>query len=396
MASGVNSRVHLHLLPHAERRVRLGHAWIFSNEVDTKRSPLTGFMPGQLAAVYDAYGKPVGTAYVNPGALICARMLSSDVRACIDEAWWIKRLTRALELRQRIYRTPHYRLVYGESDGCPGLVVDRYGDALVVQLNTAGTASMRPQIVSALEVVTGARGMLLRSAGSVRQIEGIDEFDEAIGDVPEYAEVEEDGASFLAPLRSGQKTGYFYDQRDNRSRLARYVPGKRVLDMYSYIGSWGVRALLFGARSVVCADSSAPALERALNNAQRNGVDVRTCHGDAGDLLAQFEQTHEQFDIVILDPPALIKRRKDVAAGEALYERLNTAALRLLPAGGILVSSSCSHHLDAHALARVILEAARHAGRRVQMLERHAHAPDHPIHPAMPETEYLKTFFVRA
>jgi 23S rRNA (cytosine1962-C5)-methyltransferase len=386
----------LFLLPRADRRVRLGHAWVFSNEVDIARSPLTAFAPGDLAVVRDAFGKPVGTAYVNPGALICARILTSDAKAVIDQDWWIARLTRAVGLRERIYATPHYRAVYGESDGCPGLVVDRYGDVLVAQLNTAGIVRMRDDVVEALQAVTAARGILLRSAGSVRQIEGIDEFDEAIGVVPDAATVEEENASFAAPLRKGQKTGYFFDQRDNRSRLGRYVAGKTVLDMYSYIGSWGVRAARFGAREVTCTDSSPLALEYAAENAARNDVQLETRLGDALEVLSDFAAGGRRFDVVIVDPPALIKRRKDVHAGQSLYERLNRAAFNVLAPDGVLVSCSCSHHLEPEMLQRAILGAAKDAGRRAQLLEKHAHAPDHPIHPAMPETEYLKAFFVRA
>lgn len=386
----------LRLLPKADRRVRLGHAWVFSNEVDSARTPLIAFEPGELALVRDAFGKPVGTAYVNPGALICARVLSSDPKAEINAEWWTARIRRAVALRESIYGTPHYRAVYGESDGCPGLVVDRYGDVLVAQMNTAGIVRMREPVIEALQRVTGAKGILLRSAGSVRQIEGIAEFDEPLGEVPDVAEVREDNASFSAPLRKGQKTGYFFDQRDNRSRLARYVRGKSVLDMYSYIGAWGVRAALYGASEVTCADSSSLALEYARENAARNGVRIDTEEGDALEILSEYAGAGRKFGLVIVDPPALIKRRKDANAGQALYERLNRLALHVLERDGILISCSCSHHLEPAMLQRAILGAAKDAGRRAQILERHAHAPDHPIHPAMPETEYLKAFFVRA
>ncbi len=386
----------LRLLPKADRRVRLGHAWVFSNEVDVARTPLIAFDPGELALVRDAFGKPVGTAYVNPGALICARVLSSDPKADINLEWWTARIRRAVALRDSVYATPHYRAVYGESDGCPGLVVDRYGDVLVAQMNTAGIVRMRETVIEALQRVTGAKGILIRSAGSVRQIEGIDEFDEPVGDVPDVAEVREENASFAAPLRKGQKTGYFFDQRDNRSRLARYARGRSVLDMYSYIGAWGVRAALYGASGVTCADSSALALEYARENAARNGVRVETEEGDALEILGQYAREGRKFGVVIVDPPALIKRRKDANAGQALYERLNRLALHVLDRDGILISCSCSHHLEPAMLQRAILGAAKDAGRRAQILERHAHAPDHPIHPAMPETEYLKAFFVRA
>lgn len=385
----------LRLLPRAERRVRLGHAWVFSNEIDIAKTPLTAFSPGDLARVRDAFGKPVGTAYVNPGALICARMLTSDVKAAIDLEWWTARLRRAAALREKFYPTPHYRAVYGESDGAPGLVVDRYDDVLAVQLNTAGVVRMREQIVGALSAAFEPRGILLRSAGSVRQFEGIDEFDEVIGDVPEIVDVQEGESSFRVPLRAGQKTGYFFDQRDNRSRLKRYVRDARVLDVYSYIGSWGVRASRFGAQQVTCIDSSDLALRFATENARLNEVAIETRRDDALESLADFAEQARRFDVVVVDPPALVKRRKDIAAGERMYERLNLLALRTVEPGGILVSCSCSHHVDAQALGRILLSAAKKAERRVQVLEKHAHPPDHPVHPAMPETEYLKAFFLR-
>ncbi|HZT11507.1 MAG TPA: class I SAM-dependent rRNA methyltransferase [Candidatus Baltobacteraceae bacterium] len=382
-------------MPKADRRVRLGHAWIFSNEVDVGKTAMSAFAAGDLAVVRDSYGKPVGTAYVNPGALICARILTSDAKARIDASWWEHRIRRALELRERLYSTPHYRAVYGESDGCPGLIVDRYGNVLVAQLNTAGVARMRDDILGALERAFDPRGILVRSAGSVRQFEGIDAFDESSGDVPETANVHEDESVFAAPLRTGQKTGYFYDQRDNRSRLLRYVRGRRVLDVYSYIGAWGVRAAKFGAASVTCVDSSELALGYARENAKANGVEIETVRGDAIETLEVLAADGRRFDVVIVDPPALIKRRKDIQAGSALYERLNAAAMRVVDQGGVLISSSCSHHMNAEMLQRTLLSAAKRSSRRMQILEKHAHAPDHPIHPAMPETEYLKAFFVR-
>jgi 23S rRNA (cytosine1962-C5)-methyltransferase len=386
----------LRLLPKADRRVRLGHSWVFSNEVDVSRTPLSAFAPGAIAVVRDARGKPVGTAYVNPGALICARLLTSDAKATIDAAWWTTRIGRAVDLRRRLYPTPHYRAVYGESDGCPGLVVDRYGDVLVAQLNTAGCVALREPILEALERVMAPKGILVRSAGSVRQLEGIAEFDDALGDVPETADVREDEAVFAAPLRTGQKTGYFYDQRDNRARLRRYAANARVLDLYAYVGSWGIRAALFGAAAVTAVDTSAAALETARENAARNGVPLETVDGDALQILEAYASAGRRFDVVVVDPPALIKRRRDIPPGQAHYERLNRLAFAVLEPGGTLVSCSCSHHLEPAMLQRTILQAAKEAGRKAQILERHAHAPDHPIHPAMPETEYLKAFFVRA
>ncbi|MGZ3517464.1 MAG: class I SAM-dependent rRNA methyltransferase [Vulcanimicrobiaceae bacterium] len=386
----------LRLNPNADRRIRLGHAWVFSNEVDVAKTPLMSFSPGELAVVLDARGKGVGLAYVNPNALICARILTSDTRATIDVPWFEHRMRRALSLREHIYPSPHYRAVYGESDGLPGMVVDRYGTTLVAQLNTAGCIALREPILEALHRVFEPRGILLRNAGSVRRLESIDALDETIGDVPESAQVREGDASLIAPLRGGQKTGYFYDQRDNRSRLQRYASDASVLDVYSYVGAWGVRAAQFGAASVTCVDSSGPALEVARENAARNGVTLETEEGDAVAVLDAYAAADRKFDVVIVDPPALIKRKRDIAAGESHYERLNRAAIRVLARDGILVSCSCSHHLAPANLQRVILRATRAENRRSQILERHGHAPDHPVHPVMPETEYLKAFFVRA
>jgi 23S rRNA (cytosine1962-C5)-methyltransferase len=345
--------------------------------------------------VRDARGKPIGIAYVNPNALICARMLTSNVSATIDASWFAKRLKRALELRERIYPTAHYRLVFGESDNLPGLVVDRYGDVLVAQLNTAGIYSRKNVLVEALNDVIAPRGMLLTTAGSVRALEGIDAPPEAVGDVPDDLTIVENGSTLSAPLRGGQKTGFFYDQRDNRERLSRYVAGRSVLDVYSYVGAWGVAAARHGASSVTCVDSSALALEYARRNAAANGFEMVTEEGDAVDVMEHYANDQRRFDVVIVDPPALVKRRKDVAAGERLYERVNRAAIRIVREGGILISCSCSHHMPAENLQRAILGAAKDEGRRAQILEQHRQPPDHPVQPAMPETEYLKAFFVR-
>jgi len=387
----------LRLQPKADKRVRLGHNWIFSNEVDTAVSPLAPFMPGELARVVDNARNPVGIAYVNPNALICARILTRDVRATIDVKWFAARLRRALEMRDRVFGAPFYRLAYGESDGLPGFVVDRYGDVAVAQLNTAGAIAFREPFVAALTEVIAPKGLLLRNAGSTRALEGIEALDVALGEIPERVDVIEGDMRIAAPLREGQKTGYFYDQRDNRLRLRRYVkPGDRVLDVFSYVGSWGVSAFAAGAAEVTCIDRSQIALDFAEENAKAVGREIDGLVGDAMDVMRGLHGEKRRFDVIVLDPPALIKKRKDVSAGERQYQRLHEAALRLLKEDGFLVSASCSHHLAPERLVRVALDAAHDVGRRLQVLERHAHAPDHPIHPAMPETEYLKALFLRA
>jgi 23S rRNA (cytosine1962-C5)-methyltransferase len=386
----------LRLSSKADRRVRLGHNWIFSNEIDAAHSPLPSFSAGELATVVDARRNPVGLAYVNPHALISGRLLTRDVRAHIDAKWFAARIRRALSLRERVYATPHYRLVYGESDGLPGLVIDRYGDVLSLQLNTAGMLAQRATLLEAIDDVIAPRGMVLSSASSVLAFESIPELDETIGEVPDAVTVTEGDLELLAPLRGGQKTGYYYDQRDNRARLRRYVRDARVLDVFSYVGAWGVSALRGGASEVTCIDDSAPALEFARANAERNGGAIETIDGDALATLRELGEQRQRFEVVILDPPALVKRRKDQAAGEGHYAALHRAALRVLVEDGTLVSSSCSQPVSPERFQRIAHDAARAEGRRLQVLERHGHAPDHPVHPAMPETEYLKALFLRA
>ncbi len=380
----------------ADKRVRLGHNWIFSNEVDTQATSLSAFRPGEIARVVDDGRHPVGLAYVNPNALICARLLTRDVRAHIDSTWFANRIRRALDLRARLYDAPFYRLVYGESDGLPGFVVDRYGDICVAQLNTAGALELREPFITALAETIAPKGVLLRNAGSTRALEGVEALDQAIGDVPEIIDIREGDMTVWAPLRAGQKTGYFYDQRDNRLRLRRYVkPGDNVLDVFSYVGAWALSAFLAGAANVTCIDQSELALEFADRNASGIDRSIDGLVGDALEVLRGLHQERRRYDVVILDPPALIKRRKDAAAGERHYQRLHDAALKVLKEDGFLISASCSHHLAAERLQRVALDAARDAGRRLQVLERHGHGPDHPVHPAMPETEYLKALFTR-
>ena len=386
----------LRLIAKADRRVRLGHNWIFSNEIDTSLTPLGAFSPGEIVRVVDVGRNPVGLAYVNPNALIAGRLLTRDVRATIDAKWIAQRLRRALDLRERIYPAPYYRMVYGESDGLPGIVVDRYGDVCVAQLNTAGAIALREAFVTALTEVIAPKGLLLRNAGSTRALEGTEPLDHALGEVPERIDVIEGDMRISAPLRAGQKTGYFYDQRDNRTRLRRYVkPGDRVLDVFSYVGAWAVSAFVAGAEEVTCIDTSELALEYADENAHTVGHEIDGLAGDALDVLRGLHEERRRYDVVILDPPALIKRRKDASAGERHYLRLHEAAFRLLKEDGFLVSASCSHHLGVDRLQRVALDAAHETGRRLQLLEKHGHGPDHPVHPAMPETEYLKALFLR-
>lgn len=386
----------LHLNAHAERRLRAGHAWIYSNEIDTAKSPLKGFEAGQQVLVHAHGGKPLGIAYINPHTLICARLISKDHP--LDKSLLVHRLNVALSLRERIFGEPFYRLVYGDSDQLPGLVVDRFGDYLVVQVNTAGMERVKDEIVTALQQVVKPKGILLKNDSRVRAGEGLEQYVEvACGEVPEEVELIENGCRFIAPLYSGQKTGWFYDHRNARARIAPYAKGRRVLDLFSYVGGWGVQAAVAGAGEVVFVDSSEKALALVERNAERNGV-VEKCsaiHGSAVDVLKDLHERGERFDTIVLDPPAFIPRRKDQKAGEQAYRRVNELAMRCLARDGFLVSASCSLHLSRDRLVDVLRATARHLDRHLQVLEQHGQGADHPVHPAIAETDYLKSVFCR-
>lgn len=383
------------LKPREERRLRAGHLWIYSNEVDTAKTPLSGFEPGDLCRVEDARGRPLGTAYVQPRNLICARLLSHRADVVIDKRWLLRRLMSALNLRERLYDAPYYRLVHGEGDGLPGLVVDRYGDVLVVQIATAGMEGLKSLIIDALCELLQPRGVWIRNDGAAREAEGLPRYVEAVGAPPASVELLESGVRFSTSLESGQKTGWFYDQRDNRDRCLRYMAGQRVLDVFCYAGGWAVRAAAAGATEVAAIDASAPALAAVAANAAANAVSVECRQGDALEQLKSLQAQGRRFDLVVVDPPALIKRRKDFDAGLGHYAALNRAAMQLLAEDGILIACSCSFHLDAEHLQRVLLRESRGLGRRLQLLDTLEQSADHPVHPAIPETRYLKGFVAR-
>jgi 23S rRNA (cytosine1962-C5)-methyltransferase len=388
---------YLRLNRHEERRLQDGHLWIYSNEVDNKATPLKQFQPGEQVRVETHSGKFLGTAYVNPHSLICARVFSREPRA-LDHSLLIHRLEQALSLRTQLFDEPFYRLVYGESDLLPGLVVDRYGAHLSVQLNSAGMEVLRSEIVDALKTLLKPESILLRNDSSVRQLEGLpSEIVTAYGTSPKVVELLENGVKMLAPLHGGQKTGWFFDQRPNRALLKRFVQGKRVLDVFSYVGGFAIQAAVFGAKEVMAVDASRFALEMAEKNAALNGVEksFSGAEGDAFDVLKALRQEGEQFDVIVVDPPAFIKRKKDHKEGLRAYHRLNESAMRLLSDGGLLLSASCSMHLQRDELLEVLRSGGRRLDRHVQVLFEGTQGPDHPIHPAIPETCYLKAFLAR-
>jgi 23S rRNA (cytosine1962-C5)-methyltransferase len=381
-----------------DRRLRAGHLWIFSNEVDTVATPLTQFEPGAAVQVHSDRDQFLGHAYVNPRTLIAARIVGRDADAPLDASLLVHRLRVALSLRERLYPEPFYRLVFGESDGLPGLVLDRFGDLVVGQSGTAGIDRLRAEIDGAIAKVLSGVKVVWKNDSGAREIEGLERFVSAAdgGAIPTEISVREQGIDFVAPLAEGQKTGWFYDQAANRERLRRYLPaGARVLDVCSYVGGWAVTALKNGAASATCVDSSATALEYVARNASANGIEITTIKSDAFDALKALQESGARFDVVILDPPAFAKRKKDIPQAQGAYRRLNQLAMPLIDRDGILVSCSCSYHMGIDDLLSGIQSAARHSSRFVQVLEQGGQSPDHPVHPAIPETRYLKSFFSR-
>ena len=388
----------LKLKKQEERRLRAGHLWVYSNEVDVKATPLGGFESGQLVRVVDHHERFLGQAYINPNTLICARLYSQQPRQLLDSAFFLQGIRRALALRRAAFDQPFYRLVYGESDGLPGLVVDRFNSVLVVQITTAGMEKCQEAILTALDEILKPEAIVLRNDSSARELEGLECYTHVVkGVVAEQVEVVENNTSFLAPLSTGQKTGWYYDHRLNRQRLQQYVKGKRVLDVFSYIGAWGVQALQAGADELFCVDASETYLDLAHDNAALNqrGDAITTLAGDAFEILRELRTVEQRFDVVIVDPPAFIKRRKDIKEGTLAYRRINRLAMQLLKADGLLLSASCSFHMRRDKLLDSVRLAANKLDTTLQVLEQGHQGADHPVHPAMVETDYLKAYLCR-
>ncbi len=385
-------------LKHGEdRRINAGHPWVFSNEVDIARTPLATLVSGTQVRVVSDRDKFLGFAYVNPHSLICARLMSRDPQVPIDVSLLVHRLNVALALRARLSPEPYGRVVFGESDQLPGLVLDRFDDVIVGQIATAGMEALRPQVEAAVRKVLQPRLLYWKNDSSSRELEQLPAFSGvAYGEAVAQVRVREAGIDFVAPLAEGQKTGWFYDQTANRALLGRFLPqGARVLDVCSYVGAWAVTALKHGAGRATCVDASAAALNFAQRNAAAAGHTLETLRGDAFEVLKNLHEAGERFDAVILDPPAFIKRRKDIPHGQAAYRKLNQLAMNLIERDGLLVSCSCSYHLEEAQLVTAVQTAARHSARFAQVIAFGGQSPDHPVHPAIPETRYLKALFCR-
>ncbi len=382
----------------AERRVLAGHLWIFSNDINTQLSPLKNYTAGELVCIESAFGKKIAIGYINPQCVLCIRILSQDINTNINTDFFVEKIKTAQLKRAHYFDAPFYRLVFGESDRLPGVVIDQYNAIIVVQINTAGMELLKDYLIEAIKKIINLDVIILKCDSTERQNENLACYTEVVhGNLPETILVSENNCNFYIAILDAQKTGWFYDHRLNRATIATHCKNKRVLDVFSYCGAFSLPAAKAGATQVIAIDRSEPALNNLLNNAKLNNLDnIKILQGDALKLLDQLQQQGEKFDVIILDPPALIKRKKDIPAGAKHYQKLNEAALRLLNHNGILFSASCSMHLSAADLLNCIRKAAINTQREITVLEQCHQAPDHPIHPAIAETSYLKGFIITA
>ncbi|HEY7579291.1 MAG TPA: class I SAM-dependent rRNA methyltransferase [Acetobacteraceae bacterium] len=384
----------LRLNPGQGRRLRSGSPWVFSNEIamqpEYRHTP-----PGDLVRIEGDDGVQFGTFMFNPRSLIAARRLDRDPAAEIDTTWVRRRLNSAIELRQRVCDTPFHRLVHAEADGLPGLVIDRYHDVVVLQANTAGMDRLTPLIVEAVADRLRLRAVVARNDSAARRQEGLPESVSLIMGRDARTEVVEGHVRFPVDLLGGQKTGWFFDQRSNRDRVSALAGGARVLDVFSHVGAFGLRCAAAGAREVTLIDSSAPALAQAQQAAALNGVAdlVHVRRDDAFDAMGAL--AGERFDIVICDPPAFARSRKDAEAGLRAYGRMARLAAPLVAPGGFLFVASCSHHAPLEAWSAQVAWGLHRARREGRILFTGGAGPDHPVHPHLPETAYLKTQLIQ-
>lgn len=386
----------IYLKKNEERRVKQGHPWVFSNEIDTAKSPFKDFMPGECVSIFSARNEALGSGYINPHTLLSIRIYSNQTDNPLTQDMLSSRLEAALALRTIYFDKPYYRLCFGEADLLPGIIIDRFNDILVLQLTTQGAWQLKDALKDALIALLDPKGILLKNEQANLALEGLTPSTEIIhGDVPQEILIEENGVLFHVPIAGGQKTGWFYDQRNNRLQLKNFVKGKSVLDVFAYLGSFGIYAGHYGAASVSFIESSKFACDYIQKNIAANNFSATTdvINEDAFTALKTFKDQGKQFDVVLVDPPAFIKRKKDFAEGFLAYQRINDLALACLKDQGILVSSSCSMHLSAGDLEAAIVKGNKQRA-ALKILNMAYQAPDHPWHPAIPETLYLKSIFL--
>ncbi len=387
------------LAPKAEARaIRHGFPWVYAGELVLDRRT-KGMAPGTLAVLEDAERQPMGVVTVNPASRILCRMLDSDPAAVIDEGWFARRIARAQAHRARLYDGPFYRLVHAESDGLPGVIIDRFGDVAVIQPNAAWAEALIGPLAAALAAVTGVGTIIKNGSGRARALEGLDEEMEVLrGAAPTGpVAVPMNGAVYLADLMGGQKTGLYFDQRANHAFAAGLARGGRMLDVFAHVGGFGLAALAAGAASVLAVDGSAPALELAEAGAAAMGVSERFSirQGDAFDQLTALGSEGARFDVVVCDPPAFAPSKPGVEAGLRAYERVARRAAPLVAPGGYLVLCSCSHAADLAKFRNASARGIGRGGRRGAIIHTGFAGPDHPVLPQLAESGYLKALTFR-
>jgi 23S rRNA (cytosine1962-C5)-methyltransferase len=379
-----------------QKRLLGGHPWVYSNEIGMDGAA-KALPPGTTVRLVGNDGRALGAAMFNPRTLIAARLWSRDAEEKVDREFLGARLRQALALREKLFGAPFYRLVHAEADGIPGTVIDRYGETLAVQVNCAGVEMLLPELLGALEDVLQPNAVLLRNSGGMRTLEGLESYERwAKGEPAGPIEIAENGARFLADLSGGQKTGWFFDQRDNRAMMTELALGARMLDVYSYSGGFAILAAMTGAREVLAIDRSEPALALAAKAAELNGVAAR-CRferGDAFETLEALASRGERFDIVVADPPAFVKSRKELNQAARGYRKLARLAARVVAPGGFLFIASCSYHMTVELFAEQVARGLVDAERQGRILKSVGAAADHPVHPALPETAYLKGLLI--
>lgn len=382
----------LKIKPREGKRARAGSPWIFSNEIALDEATKK-LEPGTVVDVVLDDGVPLGTAFFNPKTLIAARLITPQKGAAIDTAFFAERIARADAIRQRLFSEPFYRVVHAEADGLPGLVVDRYDDVLAVQLGAAGTDVRTDQIVDALRQVFNPRSIVLRNDFQARTMEGLaSETKLVFGPEPGEIRLKENGATFLADPVTGQKTGWFYDQRANHAFTARFAKGQSVLDVFSHAGGFAMAALAAGATEALCIDASEKALRLAGQAATISGFENRLSlrKADAFEALDDLQAQGVRFGLVIADPPAFAKTRKDIEPAARAYRKVARAAAQVVEPGGILTLCSCSHHIDPERFHAECAAGIHQAKRQARLLRSAGADVDHPVHPHLPETAYLK------
>jgi Predicted SAM-dependent methyltransferases len=374
----------------AQHRVEAGHPWIYQTELDTIEGD---FIPGDIVDVYNFRRRFIGRGYINPRSQIIVRLLSREQEP-IDREFFRRRLAAAWQWRQRFVAEPEYcRLVFGEADFLPALIVDKFGPYIVIQTLSLGIDKYKDMIVGILDEMFEPAGIYERNDVPVRELEGLDQRKGYLrGEFSTLIEVRENGIPFYADIENGQKTGFFYDQRENRTVLKDFVAGGRVLDCFCHTGSFAIHAARYGAEHVSAVDISAHAVELAERNAALNGVSDRCDFqvANAFDVLRGLSDERQKFDVVILDPPAFTKNRGGIEGAARGYKEINLRGLKLVRPGGFLVTCSCSYHIDRDFFAAIVLDAAHDSRRTVRQVEYRTQAKDHPVLPAAPETNYLK------